>query len=549
VIEFINLNQLKYSWPSDEELIEAYKSDKDLDPIYTYRKENRVPEATIVNGVKNDMVALEILRKAHLYLLGKDGKLYHYADKKNRPEKLVLCVPRKYIKLILEETHDSLWAGAHMGRDKTLDKIKEKYHFRDMKNIVSWYIKSCIPCQESKRKQPTQALPWGTIQSKGTWDLLCLDLWDSGVTSSRGNRYILTVIDGFSKFAHAIPIRNKEAVTVAKCLVEKVFCAFGIPRRLHSDRGAEFVNEVITNIALLYMIEKGRTTAYHPQGNAYAERIHQFFRNSLCAFVNRSQRNWDMLIPILVSVYNGSLHEALGGHSPFQVMFGRDENNSPIQLPLGDEYLDPKKYLSSLKLALDRVQQEVTEQMYAKMLRNINKNEGYKFKTYNLGDKVAVSVEYLPAGFTSAKLYPKWKGPYEVIKLSRDGKVLYLKDMFDNELQTPVSVLRTKRWYERETKENEIVDDEEKEQNNDELQTRLTERLEGDVSVIPEEIPGRTTNIPDKPIKRKGKDWSFIDTKEFKVAKEQSIKFVGRSPRIRTHVDYSKEQTIYWFEI
>ncbi len=208
VIEFINLNQLKYSWPSDEEFIEAYKSDKDLDPIYTYIKENRVPEASIVNGVKNDMVALEILRKAHLYLLGKDGKLYHYADKKNRPEKLVLCVPKKYIKLILEETHDSLWAGAHMGRDKTLDKIKEKYHFRDMKNIVSWYIKSCIPCQESKRKQPTQALPWGTIQSKGTWDLLCVDLWDSGVTSSRGNRYILTVLDGFSKFAHAIPIRN-----------------------------------------------------------------------------------------------------------------------------------------------------------------------------------------------------------------------------------------------------------------------------------------------------------------------------------------------------
>ena len=102
-------------------------------------------------------------------------------------------------------------------------------------------------------------MPWGTIQANFTWDLLCLDLWDSGtrvgVVSARGNKYILTVIDGFSKFAHAIPIRNKEAKTVAKCLVEKVFCSFGKPARLHSDRGSEFVNEIITNLTSIYLIK------------------------------------------------------------------------------------------------------------------------------------------------------------------------------------------------------------------------------------------------------------------------------------------------------
>jgi len=117
------------------------------------------------------------------------------------------------------------------------------------------------------------------------------------------------------------------------------------------------------------------------------------------------------------------MHQALGGHSPAQVMFGRNLNN-PIQLPLQDERLDPSKYISSLRLALDRVQQIVMEQTYNKMLKNLSKNEGYKFEKFNLGDKVAVSVEYLPAGFTSIKLYPRWKGPYEVINYSRDGKVL-----------------------------------------------------------------------------------------------------------------------------
>jgi hypothetical protein len=560
--EVINLNQLNFSWPSDEEFIEAYKCDIELGPIYTYIKENKVPQVTIKGGVKNDTVALDLLRKAHLYAIGREGKLYHYSDKKNYPDKLVLCIPQKYIKLILEETHDSLWAGAHMGRDKTLDKIKDKYHFSNMKNIVTWYIKSCIPCQEAKRKHPTQVMPWGTIESKFTWDLLCIDLWKSGVTSSKGNKYILTIIDGFSKFAHAIPIRNKEAITVAKALVERVFCTFGKPRRLHSDRGSEFVNEIISNLTIIYMIDQSRTTAYHPQGNAYAERIHQFFRNALCAFINRDQRNWDSLIPILVSVYNNSMHEALGGHSPQQIMFGRGDNNGPIEVPIVDD-LKPTNYISSLKLALDRVQKEVMEQTYNKLAKNIRKNEGYKFKTFNLGDKVAISVEYLPAGFTSAKLYPRWKGPYEIINLSRDGKVLYLKDMFGQELQHPISVLRTKRWYVRENHEEmfndnsqkldkleeELIVENNKKENNEELQKRLNERLGGDVSIIPQETSVTCpNNILENPKRKKGKDWSFIDTKEFNSAKNQKVEFVGRSPRSKAHVSYKKEQIIMWLE-
>ena len=99
-------------------------------------------------------------------------------------------------------------------------------------------------------------MPWRTIQAKFTWDLLCLDLWDSGVVYARGNKYILTVIDGFSKFAFAIPVRNKEAKTIAKMLVERVFL-FGKPRRLRIDGGSEFINSSLlgkTGPILFYQV-------------------------------------------------------------------------------------------------------------------------------------------------------------------------------------------------------------------------------------------------------------------------------------------------------
>jgi len=48
----------------------------------------------------------------------------------------------------------------------------------------------------------------------------------------QGNVYILTCIDAFTKWTEAFPIRNKEAETVAKVLVEQLFCQFGTPLSL-----------------------------------------------------------------------------------------------------------------------------------------------------------------------------------------------------------------------------------------------------------------------------------------------------------------------------
>ena len=256
------------------------------------------------------------------------------------------------------------------------------------------------------------------------------------------------MIDGFSKFAFAIPIRNKEAKTVARMLVERVFL-LGKPRRLHSDRGSEFINEIIKELTEIYLIDQSKTTAFHPQGNSYAERIHQFFRNALTAFIRRDQRDWDILIPILVTIYNDAKHEALGGYSPAQVMLGRSLNN-PIQTPLTkDNEIDPKKYVGMFRLALDRVQEEVTHQTYLKLSKNLSKTNGKLEDKYLVGDKISVSVDYLPAGFSSAKLFPRWKGPYKITKLSKDGKVVYLEDYLGVPLKHPVSILRVKRWYDR----------------------------------------------------------------------------------------------------
>ena len=60
-----------------------------------------------------------------------------------------------------------------------------------------------------------------------------LDLTGPHPKSAEGNIWILTIMDGFTKWAEAFPLKNKEALTIAKVLVEQVFARFGVPLSIY----------------------------------------------------------------------------------------------------------------------------------------------------------------------------------------------------------------------------------------------------------------------------------------------------------------------------
>ena len=68
------------------------------------------------------------------------------------------------------------------------------------------------------------------------WERVGIDITGPHPKSTRGNIYMLTVMDYFSKWADAFPIRNQEASTIAKVLVDRVFAHFGAPIQILTDR-------------------------------------------------------------------------------------------------------------------------------------------------------------------------------------------------------------------------------------------------------------------------------------------------------------------------
>ena len=90
--------------------------------------------------------------------------------------------------------------------------------------------------------------------------------------SRQHNRYLLVVMDYFTKWAEAVPLRDQTATSISSAII-KICCSFGVPNLVHSDQGKNFESHLFHQVLAAFGILKSRTTAYHPQGDGMVERF------------------------------------------------------------------------------------------------------------------------------------------------------------------------------------------------------------------------------------------------------------------------------------
>ena len=97
----------------------------------------------------------------------------------------------------------------------------------------------------------------------------------------RGNRYILTYIDCFTRFDVAVPLVDQSAENVIASVIGSYITVYGTPLRILPDQSRNFESEQFAKFSNLFRISKIRTSAYHPQSNGICERINQTLKHSL----------------------------------------------------------------------------------------------------------------------------------------------------------------------------------------------------------------------------------------------------------------------------
>ncbi|GJS65340.1 reverse transcriptase domain-containing protein [Tanacetum coccineum] len=102
-------------------------------------------------------------------------------------------------------------------------------------------------------------------------NLTAKKVFDAGpFPSSRGNKYILVVVDYLSKWVEAKALPTNDARVVCKFL-KSLFSRFGAPRAIISDRETHFCNDQFAKVMLKYGVTHRLSTAYHPQTSGQVE--------------------------------------------------------------------------------------------------------------------------------------------------------------------------------------------------------------------------------------------------------------------------------------
>ena len=84
------------------------------------------------------------------------------------------------------------------------------------------------------------------------WDRVAMDLWDMSVTTAKGNRYVLVMVDCFFQMDGGVPVARQDSVVGGRCFLSTHVCRFAMPMVIHSDQGQEFENKVMQELCLRF---------------------------------------------------------------------------------------------------------------------------------------------------------------------------------------------------------------------------------------------------------------------------------------------------------
>jgi len=109
-----------------------------------------------------------------------------------------------------------------------------------------------------------------------------LTLWGP-LPPSQAFLYIFTVIDRFTRWTEAIPVKDITSETCARALISEGITRFGVPSDITSVRSAQFTSNLWETVSTLLGIKLHKTTTFHPQSNGMVERFHRQLKSSLKA--------------------------------------------------------------------------------------------------------------------------------------------------------------------------------------------------------------------------------------------------------------------------
>ena len=268
---------------------------------------------------------------------------------------------------------------------------------------------------------PLQPIPVGGPFHRVGVDVLQLPL------TRNGNRYVVVFL---TKWAEVFAVPDQQAETIAHLLTEHVISRHGVPEELLSDRGTNFLSELIAEICKVLGMKKINTSGYHPQTDGLVEKFNSTLINMIAKSCEIHAHDWDEHLAHLLFAYRVSAQESTK-ESPFYLLYGRDPR-IPTETALSHSTspynVDPDDYKVELIASLTNAWKLAKEHIVkAQQSQKHYYDRKSKPTTLKVGDCVMVFMPAEVRGKNRKLVWP-FHGPYRVLNLTLTNAEVRLVD-------------------------------------------------------------------------------------------------------------------------
>jgi hypothetical protein len=419
------------------------KQDPLLKPYYLYHEGN------------TQDCSEEVWRSRDEYVI-QDGVLFHiWVQKGKGPSKertvLQVVVPREHRANVLKQYHDSPMGG-HKQVQNTYTSIREKYYWPGMFKEISNWVKSCEGCARADRSKQRRNTPLQRVRVAGPFQQIHVDILGPLTEAENGCKYVLTMVDQFTRWVELIPLTNQKAHVVAHTIFDEWFCRYGCPSIMVSDRGKNFLSILVKHISAICHVKRIKTSSFHPSANGINERRNKVIIDILRRLLVDQPHLWNRYIASVAYVVR-TMTCSSTNMSPFELTFGR-KPVMPIDLDMPVPDNTAKKVMEQIQILQRKAEylQEIareTEQIMKERYK-AQFDKGTKPESYLPGDKCWVytpsTAQKLKAG---RKLVSCWIGPYRVASVKGPVNVTLRRCSDNLPIQQHIHVNRLKPYTAR----------------------------------------------------------------------------------------------------
>jgi hypothetical protein len=281
---------------------------------------------------------------------------------------------------------------------------------------VTDFVSECPICQKDRLGMGDALVPLVRhLKVPTTRSRIGIDTLTVTPVDIHGNQYLTVIVNQFTKLVAGYPSKEHNAQATCAALYQ-YFATYGLVDEIITDPGIEFKNEIIEQLTQWFGITHIFSLVDRHESNG-VERTNQEILRHLKALVldERVKKMWSdpTVLPSIFLIINSAVSNETGV-VPFHATFG-NQNSTYFKVP--DGIGDSERTKAYMKLVSDNL---VLIADLSKRYQNDIVEERTKFSIpelqnqYQPGDYVLFQMN--PDEFLPHKLYPKFRGPYEVIK-------------------------------------------------------------------------------------------------------------------------------------